>query len=234
MRLLRPARATPARSSGAQRDERNARIAAATRRSPSVRPVDPPELVGIGVHVDQALPGSGTVELACSPRRDVAEPVADDEEDVRLPHAAARAGDRRRARGARRRRRRCCRHSPGSASRVATGSRLASHHAVSATVRVGAPGRTADDHERPLAPASSARIAAQIASAEPACARDSVRRRVRDVDLVDEHVLGQREHDRSRPPGRRRRGTRARRARGSGRRRRSAATHLAIGPNICR
>ena len=75
------------------------------------------------------------------------------------------------------------------------------HQAVSAVVRLDAPRRAADDDERPLG-AGEHRPAPARRRAGSGWTRMTVAGlRVGGVGLLDEHVLGQREHDRARAAG---------------------------------
>ena len=85
--------------------------------------VDAAELLGVGVTWTSACAGIGHAEQRVAGRRDLAQPVADHEQDVGVAHPLREPGVGAERRGDRRTRRSRCRRSPDGASPTRPGAR---------------------------------------------------------------------------------------------------------------
>ena len=98
---------------------------------------------------------------------------------------------------------------------------------------LGAPAAAAHDHHRPLGRLEQLAQPGHVARRRRA-AGDLVGAGIGHLDLVGQHVLGQRQHDRTRPAVQRACGMPGSPVRECGGRPRSGSTHLAIWPNMRR
>ena len=152
--------------------------------------------------VDERLPRIGRLEERVAARRHLAEPAADREHEVGVAKPAGDAPRPSRRRARRRSSASGCRRSPGSGTRTRPGARSPRR----TPARRGSSRPSSRPRRRRRAGAPQPRGAREAARDPRRCGADALRldaRAVRDVGLLGEHVLGQREHDRPGPPGER-------------------------------
>lgn len=189
----------PARGVERRHRPRGGEEPVAGRDDPERGTEDAADLVGVGMHVDEHLAGARAVERRVALRRHLAEPRAHDQHDVGL--LEARDQRRRAGRadvasvGARARRQQVLaaeRDRRGDAVRLGEGDRLAA-------ALVG-PARAADEHQRLLGAGEDLAHARDVRRGRGGAMRD-MGLGVARVRGVDEHVLGQRQHDGPRTAG---------------------------------
>ena len=207
---------TPARLDRVERAQRRGdlgSVAAIARSGSYTRPSSS----GSGCTWTSVWLGSRRLEERVPARRHLAEPTADREHEVGVAQPAGDAPRPSRRRARRRSSASGCRRSPGSGTRTRRGARSPRR----TPARRGSSRPSSRPRRRRRAGAlrrRAARAARSRSSARGAIGSGSTRARVGDVGLLGEHVLGQREHDRPRPPGERDRERLAPCARGSARR----------------